>query len=358
MDRVINVKVGGNYISKDNKNAGVRGEANVTYLRITFDDSWIDYAKKVTFWDALGRNPVERTLTLDLCENIADNTTIYLVPIPGEPLAEAGTLTFVIDGYIEGKRQRSMSDKLEVKDAPLADNAGEPTDPIPTPAEQWQEQIEMLAEDIAVAYIARDEAGEYAKAAENAKDSAEESAEKAETAVGKTSYIGDNGHWYAWDGTKKEWYDTGVRAQAGSTVWVGDNPPEDADVWINPDGKLVTYITPEELEEAISDLINYVLVLVNKAAPTDAVVRLYANKWVQESATKWHQVVVVEGATITEYSQIDLKLDEEQVEAFANKTTSLVAINEDGVVTVTCTGKVPENDYVIQARVSEVYIDG
>lgn len=199
MDRVINIKVGGNYISKDNKNAGVRGEANVTYLRIAFDDSWNDYAKKITFWDALGRNPVERTLTLDLCENIADNTNIYLVPIPGEPMAESGTLTFVIDGYVEGKRQRSMSDKLEVKDAPMADNAGEPTDPTPTQAEQIQRQIVNLRSDIQQAYVARDEAEGYAQAAENA--------------VGKTSYIGANGNWYAWDGETEEFYDTGVRAQ-------------------------------------------------------------------------------------------------------------------------------------------------
>ena len=148
MDRIIEVKVGGNYLTKDNKNAGVRGEANVTSLRITFDEGWDNYAKTVTFWDARGQNPVERILTTDLLENKAESIRVYLVPIPGEPMAEAGSMTFVIDGYIEGKRQRSMSDKLEVKDAPIADNAEEPIDPIPKPYEQFQEQIDAIKKDI------------------------------------------------------------------------------------------------------------------------------------------------------------------------------------------------------------------
>lgn len=348
MDRVINVKVGGNYISKDNKNAGVRGEANVTYLRITFDDSWIDYAKKVTFWDALGRNPVERTLTVDLCENIADNTTIYLVPIPGEPMVEAGTLTFVIDGYIEGKRQRSMSDKLEVKDAPIADNAGEPADPTPTQAEQIQGQIESIKGDIQQAYVARDEAEEYAQAAENAKDSAEESAEKAEIAVGKTSYIGDNGNWYAWDGETEEFYDTGVRAQAGSTVYVGDNPSEDADVWIDPDGEVVEYATKADL-----------LDLANKVAPSPASITIYADRWEQdEGETMWHQEVVVANATITPYSKVDIQLSAEQIAIFYEKDLAFVTENDGGKVTVYSIGRVPENDYILQATVSEVILNG
>ena len=148
MDRIIEVKVGGSYITKDNKNAGVRGEANVTKLRISFDEGWDEYAKTVTFWDARGENPVERILTTDLLENKAESIRVYIVPIPGEPMAEAGSMTFVIDGYIEGKRQRSMSDKLEVKDAPMTDNAEEPTDPIPEPYEQFQVQIDAIKQDI------------------------------------------------------------------------------------------------------------------------------------------------------------------------------------------------------------------
>lgn len=289
MDRIIEVKVGGSYLSKDNKNAGVRGEANVTKLRIAFDEGWDGYAKKVTFWDARGGNPVERTLTTDLLEDITKSTRIYLVPIPAEPMAEAGTLTFVIDGYIDGKRQRSIADSLEVKDSPIADNAGEPADPSPTQAEQLQKQIDGVLGDVRDAVIAKEAIENMSVSAETletdvpafvekteqngiinlhyglpkgdtglsayeiavkngykgsetewnesvnkARVESEEYAKQAQAAVGKTSYIGENGNWYAWDGVKGEFYDTGVKAQSGSTVYCGDNPPPEADVWIDP----------------------------------------------------------------------------------------------------------------------------
>lgn len=358
MDRIIEVKVGGNHLSKDNKNAGVKGEANVTRLRITFDESWDSYAKTVTFWDALGKNPVKRTLTTNYLENIVESTRIYLVPIPAEPMAEAGTLTFVIDGYISGKRQRSMSDVLVVKDAPITDNAAEPTDPTPTQAEQLQEQIDQIKDDIQDVTVAASEAeyhannaeqsaksagnyklsaqvhrddalkhandaitaankaeelqgqieqmhgdvqeavvatGEAKKHADDAKqyaESAESSkmiageykdtalvyandaklsaegaencyvmageykdnalehsnnalshandamaaANKAEEAITHNPIIID-GYWHIWAAKSECYIDTKIKAQSGSTVYVGDNPPADADVWVYPDGE-------------------------------------------------------------------------------------------------------------------------
>ena len=250
MDRIIEVKVGGNYLSKDNKNAGVRGEANVTALRITFDESWGTYAKKITFWDARGLNPRVVFLEGSLLEDYKKSNLVYLVPIPAEPLREAGSMTFVIDGLIDDKRMRSVSDKLEVKDAPIDDEALRPEEPTPTEVEQLQEQLEELTNTIG-------EAMEAKELAEDAKESAEasasqavesagisvesatlaqESATKALATVGKSSYIGENGNWFAWDSSLGEFYDTGVKAQSGSTVYVGDNPPEDADVWIDPNG--------------------------------------------------------------------------------------------------------------------------
>lgn len=148
LNRLIEVKVSGNYLSKDNKNAGVQHEANVAYLRITFDEGWNSYAKKVTWWDAKGLNPVEITLTTNLLENAAESTHIYLVPIPGEAMAEAGMNTFVIDGYTNGKRQRSVAGQLVVKSAPYIEDADQPADPTPTQAEQLQEQIDAIGEDI------------------------------------------------------------------------------------------------------------------------------------------------------------------------------------------------------------------
>ena len=100
MDRIIEVKVKENLLTKDNRNAGVRGEANAKSLRISFDTDWDGYAKSVTFWNALGLNPVRIELTANRLENPAKSTRTYLCPIPGEAMEEAGLLVFVIDGAV------------------------------------------------------------------------------------------------------------------------------------------------------------------------------------------------------------------------------------------------------------------
>lgn len=206
MDRLINIKISGSHLSKDSKLAGVRGEANVNVLRITFDEGWDAYTKKVTFWDAKGQNPVERILTADLLEDITKSTLIYLCPIPGEPMAEAGMMSFIIDGYAAGKRPRSMGAELEVEYAPLADNAGQPADPTPSQAEQLQRQIDVIKEDVqkaaqgaqyaeqAIQYAA--DAKACAEAAASSKESAAQSetnaAESADRAEAALNLMGTN----------------------------------------------------------------------------------------------------------------------------------------------------------------------
>lgn len=262
MDRIINVKVGGNHLSKDNKNAGVRGEGNVTNMRITFDEGWDGYAKTVTFYDALGQNPVKRVETVDLIEDITTDHRTYITPIPPEPLAIAGELTFVIDGYKDGKRQRSVSDTLIVKDAPIADNAAEPSEPMPEPYEQIQKQVDGMIGKVQQMYIDSVNSKQNAENAKASEENAEESeriarecAEIAQNSIGKVSYIGDNGNWFAW--SDSGFYDTGVKAQAGSTVRSGNNPPdesvpEDCDVYIDLSGDA----TSEKIKEAVEDYLS------------------------------------------------------------------------------------------------------
>jgi len=253
MDRIIEVKVGGNHLSKDSKNAGVRGEANVTKLRITFDEGWEGFTKKITFWNARGLNPV----VIDLLPSLAESSLVYLVPIPAEPMEMAGELTFVIEGTVNDKVQRSLEDKLEVKDASIAPNAGQPVPPTENELTQLSGEIEKIKGDILEVRNVKEETiglkNDTAMFAERALDSYHESyseaerakmfaddaqgnAERAEATLGKTSYIGDNGNWFAWDSHTSAFYDTGVKAQAGSTVYCGDNPPPEADVWIDPNG--------------------------------------------------------------------------------------------------------------------------
>ncbi len=148
MDRRVDIKINGTHLSKDGNRAGVRGEANVTYLRITFDVGWKGYAKKVTFWDARGKHPVTIPLTADMLEDITSNIDTYHCPIPGEALTEGGLLTFIIDGYTDGKRQRSVSDNLEVIPAPMTEGSSDAQDPTPSEAERLQVQIDSILDVI------------------------------------------------------------------------------------------------------------------------------------------------------------------------------------------------------------------
>lgn len=168
MDRMIRVKVDGHHLTKDNRRAGIQHEANAAVLRIEFDPGWDGFAKKITFWNADGKHPVERVLTADLLEDRMGDTRIYRCPIPGEAMEEAGELTFIIDGYVGGKRQRSISDTLKVEAAPFIDKAGEPSDPTPSQAEQLQAQVEALLGDIRAEAVRAEEARMVAERARDA----------------------------------------------------------------------------------------------------------------------------------------------------------------------------------------------
>ena len=88
--------------------AGVAGSGNANHLQITFDESWDQYAKKITWWDAALQNPVQVILGGDKILDLIQDPRTYLVVIPPEPLALAGTCTAVIDGYLDGKRARTV----------------------------------------------------------------------------------------------------------------------------------------------------------------------------------------------------------------------------------------------------------
>ena len=138
--RIIEVTVNGSYLTRDSQNAGVQGEANASALRIEFDPGWDGLVKTLTWWNARGEYAARRILTEE-----APNGRVFLAPIPGEALAEAGKCRFAIDGYIAGKRMRSVYSELVVKPAGgyVAEN-----DPSPTLAEQLQTRIDAMAETL------------------------------------------------------------------------------------------------------------------------------------------------------------------------------------------------------------------
>ena len=89
-------------------------------------------------------------------------------------------------------------------------------------------------------------------------------------------------------------------------------------------------------------------------------VTLHADRWIDDenNALKHYQIVEVANALITNNSKVDLQIDSEQVIIFSEKRLSFVAENENGVITVVCTGQRPTADYTIQVMVTEVMLDG
>ena len=92
--------------------------------------------------------------------------------------------------------------------------------------------------------------------------------------------------------------------------------------------------------------------------PKPISVTIHADKWEQASDDRWYQVVNVDNATITANSKVDLQPNSEQLCIFHEKDLAFVTENENGVVSVFCVGQVPQNNYTIQATVTEVVIDG
>lgn len=71
---------------------------------------------------------------------------------------------------------------------------------------------------------------------------------------------------------------------------------------------------------------------------------------------RYGQEVTVENANITPNSKVDLQLSSEQMVIFYEKDLAFVAENEDGKVTVYCIGQIPQNDYKLQATVTEIVV--
>lgn len=190
MDRTIDIFIKGSYLQKNNNIGGIQGEGNVTTLHITFDDSWTNLAKSITFWNAKGENPVKVLLTNDKLVEIRNSLLEFNVLIPAEPLAVEGDMIFVIDGYVDGKRARSMQDSLVVK---AAMTTNEPIEPTPTQAEQLNLAIQKILPEVQKETIKATEAAKQSEAsaqksatsaleASNSAESAKQSAVSAETA--------------------------------------------------------------------------------------------------------------------------------------------------------------------------------
>lgn len=174
--RTITIEVNGEFVRKSSQLAGVQGAGNVTAVQIIPDESWNGMAKTLTWFNARGENPVKQVLTTNQSTLMEDGSVVWTLLIPPEPLEYAGECSFVLDGYIDGKRARTIGDKLSVSFSPAVNNATNPTDPTPSQAEQLQKQIEDVIGTI-------HEANDSAESARQSADKAEQSYQSIKAAL-------------------------------------------------------------------------------------------------------------------------------------------------------------------------------
>ena len=130
-------------------------------------------------------------------------------------------------------------------------------------------------------------------------------------------------------------------------------------------------VAPDKLTDIVKSFIQNNLELFKDkkevSAPTQAYVKILGgkNNWDAENilnssgkvvGTRYGQRVNVNNAVITEHSKVDLQITSEQMVIFYQKDIAFVTENEGGIVTVYCVGQIPENDYKIQAIVTEVSV--
>lgn len=147
MERTINIDINGQFVRKDNKNAGVMGESNVTTLHITMDDTWRGYGKRIVWRNANGENPVSAVL-FDV-DSLPSDPLVYDTAIPSEPMEIPGWCSFTIEGYSEDgdvhKVAFSVSDRLYVAEA---DSFSKLSEPSPSETQQIFEALGKAEESV------------------------------------------------------------------------------------------------------------------------------------------------------------------------------------------------------------------
>ena len=168
MTRTIPLKIQNEYITGDKVLIGAAGSHNDVVLRMEFSPMWEGLTKTVQFRDALGEATIEVLLTADMLE--ADDTSVYLAPVPNGAKKYAGEMTLCVKGatVAGGKETRATTavyGRFTVGESKWDTSAETEQDVSPTQAEQLQGQIENV---LATIVDARKAATEAAKSAEGA----------------------------------------------------------------------------------------------------------------------------------------------------------------------------------------------
>lgn len=121
----------------------------------------------------------------------------------------------------------------------------------------------------------------------------------------------------------------------------------------NEASKLTGYDVVTILNDSDSEIptSQSVLSKINSTLDKISTIALPASGWIK-ATNIYSQVVTVVGATVN--SKIDIYPTPEQLVELQNAGIALVAINEDGVVTVYAINNKPTSDYIMQVTLTEV----
>ena len=239
MIRTIPLKIQNEYITGDKGMIGAAGSHNDVILRMEFSGMWDGLTKMVQFRDALGEATIEVLLTADMLE--ADDTSVYLVPVPNGAKKYAGEMTLCIKGAAvsaqkETRATLAVYGRFTVAESKWSADAETEADVPASNVEQLQGQIENVLATIVDARKAATEAaksaegaalsqsraqtseqyaGEYAQdaadsatAAANSAASASDSAASAAESIKHAPRINSYGKWELWDATKNAYVAT------------------------------------------------------------------------------------------------------------------------------------------------------
>lgn len=163
MIRTIPLKIQNEYITGDKGMIGAAGSHNDVILRMEFSGMWDGLTKMVQFRDALGEATIEVLLTADMLE--ADDTSVYLVPVPNGAKKYAGEMTLCIKGAAvsaqkETRATLAVYGRFAVAESKWSADAETEADVPATNVERLQGQIENV---LATIVDARKAAAEAAK---------------------------------------------------------------------------------------------------------------------------------------------------------------------------------------------------
>ena len=175
MIRTIPLKIQNEYITGDKGMIGAAGSHNDVILRMEFSGMWDGLTKMVQFRDALGEATIEVLLTADMLE--ADDTSVYLVPVPNGAKKYAGEMTLCIKGAAvsaqkETRATLAVYGRFTVAESKWSADAETEADVPASNVEKLQGQIENVLATIVDARKAATEAAKSESAAKNAAETA------------------------------------------------------------------------------------------------------------------------------------------------------------------------------------------